>query len=74
MRSRWVVLALIVVGIVGLGFYRGWFSFGSHSDADKSNITLTVDDHKIQADRKEATQKVEDLGRSAKDTVTGEKN
>jgi hypothetical protein len=46
-------------GIVGLGFNRGWFSFASDSAADKSNITLTVDEHKIHADRKEATQKVE---------------
>jgi hypothetical protein len=70
MKALLVVLVLFVAGIVGLGFYRGWFSFASGRSDDKSNITLTVDQDKFQQDRKAATESVQGLGRQAKDKVT----
>src|SRR4029078_8700829 len=42
MRFR-IVLVLIIAGIGGLGWYRGWFHLSSDRGADKSNVTLTVD-------------------------------
>jgi len=71
MKALLVVLALLVAGIAGLGFYRGWFSVASDSADAKSNITLTVDQDKFQEDRKAATESVQDLGRQAKDKTVG---
>lgn len=67
MRTFFVVLALLVVGVVGLGFYQGWFSFTSNNAKTESTITLTVDKDKIQEDTKEVTESVQDLGNTAKD-------
>jgi hypothetical protein len=57
-----IVLVLLVAGVVGLGFYRGWFSVTSDSADAKSNITLTMDQDKFQEDRKSATDSVQGLG------------
>jgi hypothetical protein len=61
-----IVLVLIVFGVGGLGLYRGWFHLTSDRDADKSNITLTVDKGKMQEDKQKAIDKVDSLGDQAK--------
>lgn len=71
MKAFLVVLVLFVAGVVGLGFYRGWFSFASDSADAKSNITLTVDQNKFKEDRKAAREGVQGLGHQAKDKVAG---
>jgi hypothetical protein len=71
MRALLIVVALLVAGVAGLGFYRGWFSFASDSAGARSNVTLTVDQDKFQEDRKAATESVQDLGRQARDKVAG---
>ena len=63
------VLALIVAGVVGLGFYMGWFHFSSGSDDKNAHITVSVDKDQIQKDKDKAVDKVQDLGQQAKDKV-----
>jgi hypothetical protein len=76
MSRLMIVLVLLVAGVVGLGFYRGWFSVTSDSTDAKSNITLTMDQDKIQEDTKSATDSVQGLGQEAEDEVeaVGEKS
>lgn len=62
-----IVLVLIVAGVAGLGFYRGWFDLTSDRGTDKSNVTLTVDRDKMKEDKQKAVDKVQDLGHQAKD-------
>jgi hypothetical protein len=69
MKTVLIVLALIVVGGVVLGFYRGWFSVSSKNTDGKSNVMLTVDKDKIGADKDKAVDKVQDLGHKAADEV-----
>jgi hypothetical protein len=57
-----IVMLLIVVGVVGLGFYRGWFHVSSDRSAEKSNVTLTVDKDKVKQDAKDAKEKVHSAG------------
>ena len=64
-----IVLVLIVAGAAGLGFYRGWFHFTSDGGADKSNVTLTVDKDKMQADKQKAEDKVHSAAHQAKDNA-----
>jgi hypothetical protein len=61
------VLVLIVAGVVGLGFYRGWFSVMWESGDGKAHITGTVNEDKF----KEDVQKVKDVGHHEKDQVEG---
>lgn len=71
MKGLLVVLVLLVAGVVGLGFYRGWFSFASESGGGSANVTLTVDQDKFQEDRKAAVQGVQGLGPRSKDKAAG---
>jgi uncharacterized protein YdeI (BOF family) len=71
MKAVLVVVVLLVTGVAGLGFYRGWFSLASDRSDAKSNVTLTVDQDKFQEDRKAATESVQGLGRPAKDKAAG---
>lgn len=65
MNRLFVVLLLLVVFVIGLGFYRGWFALSS-PDADpgsqKVDVNLTVDRDKMQAD-------VDAVKQSASETV-----
>jgi hypothetical protein len=62
MRRLLVVLVLLVVGIVCLGFYQGWFHVSTHTTDNKVNTTITVDKDKIHADEEKAKEKVQGLG------------
>ncbi len=75
MKRLLLVIVLVVAGVLGLGFYRGWFHVVSDSADGESNLTFTLDTNKIEEDRKAAQQKAHDLGHSGKDKTgapTGE--
>ena len=69
MIRMFLVLALIVAGVAGLGFYMGWFRFSSGSDGKNAHVTVSVDKDQIQKDKDKAVDKVKDLGQQAKDKV-----
>lgn len=56
---------LAIIGLVclliGLGFYRGWFSVSEHREATSHsvNLNLRVDGDKIKHDVRTATDKTE---------------
>lgn len=54
-----IVVVLIVVGVVGLGFYFGYFRINSDSADGTSHITLTVEQKKLHEDEKKAVEKVQ---------------
>ena len=68
MRAFLIVVVLLVVGVAGLGFYRGWFQLSSDRDnaEHKVNTTFTVDEDKIREDK----EKVQDLGHQAKEKTS----
>lgn len=80
------VLMVLTLGVVGLGFYQGWFVVSSPShdpESSKVNINLTVDPDKVKEDAqavkdktKELTGKAaegaKELGGKAKDAVKSE--
>ncbi|MFH2002032.1 MAG: hypothetical protein ABIK28_20325 [Planctomycetota bacterium] len=61
MKKAIILLVLVVVVGVILGFYLGWFNFSSSNDQGKPNVTLTVDQDKIEADKDKVVDKVKDL-------------
>ncbi len=73
MKKLSVVLFAIVILVVGLGFYRGWFAFSrSAPDTGSSKVSITLDanpdkmkqDAKILTDR--ATKLTSGVGKDAK--------
>jgi hypothetical protein len=53
MRKLIAVVLVLLLCVVGFGFYRGWFSLSSPSagaGSNKVNISLTVDPDKVKAD------------------------
>jgi len=64
MKRVLAVLVVLVLLVVGMGFYRGWFSL-STPEADKGsnkvNIHLTVDPDKVKADAKAVQEKATEL-------------
>jgi len=71
MRGFLVVLVLLVVGTVGVGFYRGWFQLSTGSTAGKSNATITVDREKIQADQDKVKKQAQDVAKNVSDRTSG---
>ena len=71
MKKLMFVVVLLLAGIAGLGFYRGWFSLSTENADHKPSATITVDKDKIQEDEQKAKEKVQGFGHAAKET-TGE--
>src|SRR5262249_42927910 len=71
MRTLFVILLVLVVGAVGLGFYRGWFSFSTSRDpeTDRPQVQLSVDQEKMKGDTQKAKEKVGAAAGQAKEKV-----
>jgi hypothetical protein len=67
MKALLVVAALLLVGIAGLGLYRGWFYLSTNSTDQKPSATITVDKDKFHADETMAKEKVQGFGQEAKE-------
>lgn len=61
MSRIFLVLVVVVAGVAGLGFYRGWFHLTSDRTSDTSNVTLTVDQGRIQEDKNAMRDKARDM-------------
>jgi GH24 family phage-related lysozyme (muramidase) len=70
MKTLVFVLVLVAAGIVGLGFYLGWFHIGSGNTDGKSDVTLSVDKEKFEKDKNAAEEKVHDVVKKSKDKST----
>ena len=59
MNRLFIVVGLIVVVVIGLGFYFGYFRIGSDSTDGQTHILLTVDQKKILEDEKKVVKSVQ---------------
>jgi hypothetical protein len=59
MNRFFVVIGLIVVCVIGAGFYFGYFRVSSDSSDGMTHFTLTVDQKRIQEDERKAVEKVQ---------------
>ena len=59
-RMLVVLLLLVVVGLVALGYCRGWYEVGriSNPEGDKTGVQITVDQDKVKADIDKAKQQI----------------
>lgn len=71
MKTMVVVFVLLLAGIAGLGFYRGWFRLSTDSTDQKPSATIMVDQEQFRDDEQLAREKVQNFGQEAKEK-TGE--
>jgi len=64
-----LVVVLVLIGIAGLGYYRGWFSFSTNSKDQTPSATITVDKNKFHEDEQKAKDDVQGAGQKAKQEV-----
>jgi hypothetical protein len=60
MKRLLPILTVLLILVVGLGFYRGWFALSrspSGVGSNKVNVNLTVDPDKMKADTKMVEEK-----------------
>jgi len=56
------MLVILAVVVACVGFYRGWFRAESHDDHGQSTVTVTVDKDKVNQDKSDLRQDVQNLG------------
>jgi hypothetical protein len=66
MNRLLIVVGLVVVCVIGAGFYFGYLRLSSDSTDGATHITLTVEQKKLQEDEKKAVEKV-NLGHKSSD-------
>jgi predicted negative regulator of RcsB-dependent stress response len=71
MKTLFGLIGLLLVGIICVGFYQGWFHITTHNTDNKASTTITVDKDKIQADEGKFKEKVGELERKTKEKTGG---
>ena len=64
MRNVLVLGLLLLVCILGIGFYRGWFSMSKSGPSNLNNevnVNLTVDPDKMKADAEAVKDKAAEI-------------
>jgi hypothetical protein len=70
MNSIFKLLIVLVICLVGIGIYRGWFGFSSSSgNNQKDEINVSVDKGKIREDVQKAKTKVAEETKEVVDKV-----
>jgi hypothetical protein len=69
MKALVFVVVLLLAGIVGLGFYRGWFRLSMVNADHQPSATITVNKDKIHEDEKQAKDTVHGLEQGAKEQL-----
>ncbi len=61
MRALLSVMVLLIVGVIAVGFYRGWFQASANRDRSEQTFktTFTVDERKLQDDKEKLEGVVE---------------
>lgn len=64
-------LVFVLLCVVGVGFYRGWFVLASQGgdESGKVEVNLTVDSDKAKADAETVKDKARELTRGAADAA-----
>jgi hypothetical protein len=70
MKALVFVLVLLLAGIIGLGFYRGWFRLSMESMDNRPSATITVDKDKIHEDEQKSKDKVQGIEQEAKKKIS----
>jgi hypothetical protein len=73
-RTILTVLLVLLVGVVALGFYRGWFALssgGPDAGSNKVNVNLTVDREKMQEDAETVKKKAAEITGKVTEEVKG---
>jgi hypothetical protein len=63
MRSLIKLVVVLVICVIGLGFYLGWFSLSKSdpkTEGDKVNVNVSLDKNKMKSDVKKAEEKVKE--------------
>ena len=61
MRKFVGTLTILVIILAGVGLVRGWFSFSTDSEAEKTRIGVTIDKDKLKADTERLKDGVRDF-------------
>ena len=64
MNKLFAFLVVLVLCVVGIGFYRSWFTVSSPSpnaESHKVNVNVTVDPDKVKADAEIVKEKAAEL-------------
>jgi hypothetical protein len=73
-RSFFSILLLLLICVIAVGFYRGWFTLSSPSPdtgSNKVNVNLTVDQGKMQEDAQAVKKEAAELVGRATEKTTG---
>jgi hypothetical protein len=66
MKNLLILVLVLAVGLVGLGYYRGWFTVTS----TETTIDISLDKTKVQADEEQFRTKAREAVKEWRGTTT----
>jgi hypothetical protein len=72
MKTLGSLFLVLMLCLVVVGFFRGWYSFSGHgreAESNKVEVKLTLDPDRVKEDADKVKEKTTELGNQAKDKV-----
>jgi hypothetical protein len=69
MKTLFAVAVALVIAIVALGFYRGWFQLSTDPANQSPNATITLDKDKIHEDEQKTKDNLQHFGQKTKEKI-----
>jgi preprotein translocase subunit SecF len=74
MRNLLLTVVVIAIVVCVLGFWRGWFEFGSNKQGEKVQANLNIDLNKFKQDKDAFKKTLSDKSRTLKDKLASLKD
>ena len=69
MKTLFAMAVALVIAIVVVGFYRGWFQLSTDTADETTSATITVDKDKIHEDEQKTKENLQHFGQAATEKV-----
>jgi hypothetical protein len=71
MKRLFFLLVILVIGTIGVGFWRGWFTASTAEAGGKKNLVISWDKDKISKDLGQAGSKLKAMSQTVVDKIKG---
>jgi hypothetical protein len=71
MKKLLAMIVVLVIAVVAVAFWRGWFTFETAKDDGKVHVDLTVDKEKFKQDKEKLKERATEKSKAMKEKLAG---
>jgi hypothetical protein len=69
MKGFLALIAVVILAVIALGFYQGWFHVTTTDTGNNTKVEFNVDKEKVKEDEQKAKEKAKEITKDVKEKV-----